>query len=194
MGTRLYALELPASCTQHTIAVHRKLVESSSFKQFSAIQPRALLPRLHGRLHRLRLWSAAGPPHERQGHWEVSETERKDPSGNCTKKWQDRCPASWSPQALRLLQLLLLCTSPRGLWTRRFHLGPGIHNSQFTNPRFTKRCVPCRSELDASGYAFSIVIVDASYEWCGRCPGERFCRGCVIQPDEALVSFWMKNF
>ncbi|CAB3402801.1 unnamed protein product [Caenorhabditis bovis] len=41
---------------------------------------------------------------------------------------------------------------------------------------------PC--EGDASGYPFTLCIVDQYYEWCGQCPALRFCRGCAIRPDD----------
>ncbi|CAI2348330.1 unnamed protein product [Caenorhabditis sp. 36 PRJEB53466] len=41
---------------------------------------------------------------------------------------------------------------------------------------------PC--EDDASGYPFTLCLVDQNYEWCGQCPALRFCRGCPIRPDD----------
>ncbi|CAI5445522.1 unnamed protein product [Caenorhabditis angaria] len=42
---------------------------------------------------------------------------------------------------------------------------------------------PC--EDDASGYPFTLCLVDDNYEWCGQCPALRFCRGCPIRPDSS---------
>ncbi|ULT99585.1 hypothetical protein L3Y34_000702 [Caenorhabditis briggsae] len=44
---------------------------------------------------------------------------------------------------------------------------------------------PC--EDDASGFPFTLCLVDQNYEWCGQCPALRFCRGCPIRPDDNKV-------